>query len=249
MNPVLSCEPVRLVAGLPSRTPSMISGQFRKYLSVQGIVRMNLKISAATFFLFACITTAQAQHYSLGVTTGTRGVGLEAVRTFGFNFAARAGYTGFSYSKTGIDGDEYLMDTDLKLSTANLFADWFPFGGVFHLTTGLMYNLTTAEAVLTPSDDHDVGGRIYTPGMLGSLTAEIEFNRAVPYLGIGYREGHAAGLGFTLDAGVYYHGRPRIDLSADGLLEPSTEQEPIIEDNLKWFTIYPVVTCGIMYTF
>jgi len=210
---------------------------------------MNARHVWAVAYIYAAATGLYAQNYSMALTTGTRGIGIEGMRTFGFHYAVRAGFNTFSYHPTGIEGDDYLMDADILLSTTNLFADWFPFGGMFHLTAGVMYNLTSAEAVLTPSDSHDVGGRIYTPDMLGSLKAQIKFNRTAPYFGIGYREGNATGLGFTADAGLYYHGHPRVNLSADRLLEPSTEQAPIIEDNLKWFSFYPAVTCGVIYTF
>ena len=202
-------------------------------------------------FCFIMLTSngIHAQNYSVSLTSGTMGIGIEGMRSFGPGYAARAGFAGISYSRSGYNGADYIMDADLTLSSISILADWFPFKGVFHFTYGLIYNINEAEATLTPSESHNVGGRIYTPEKIGNLTAKVGFNKIAPYLGIGYREGNTSGLGFTFDAGLFYHGYPHVDLTASGLLEPSTEQAPIIEDNIKWFSFFPVISFGLTYTF
>ena len=102
---------------------------------------------------------------------------------------------------------------------------------------------------MTPSESYDIGGRIYTPEMLGNLSVNVGFHKVAPYLGFGLRSVNVKGLGFTGDIGAFYHGPPSVDLTASSLLEPSTEQAPIIEDNIKWFSFYPVITLGLIYTF
>ena len=210
-----------------------------------------MRTQLLTFFMCAFFLpiTTHAQNYSVSLKTGTLGIGIEGMRTFGPGYAARIGFNNLSYSYSGFDGGDYIMDTDITLSSITLFTDWFPFNRGYHITCGFIYNINEAEATLTPSQSYDVGGRIYTPEMLGNLKAKIRFNRIAPYIGIGHHEGTVTGWWFTFDAGVYYHGPPSVDLTASGLLKPSTEQEPIIEDNIKWFSFYPVISLGVIYTF
>jgi len=85
--------------------------------------------------------------------------------------------------------------------------------------------------------------------MLGNLSADVRFNKITPYIGFGFGNADGPGSGFSFNAGAIYHGPPGVKLSADGLLEPSTEQAPIIEDNINWFRFYPVISLGYIYKF
>ena len=203
------------------------------------------------FFCFIMLSPAniKAQNYAISLKTGTLGIGLEGMRFFGSGYAARIGFAYFSYSPPDLDGDEYTSAADLKFSSVSTLADWFPFEGAFHFTGGVIFNFNEAEVILIPSKSYNIGGRIYTPEMLGNLSANVGFYKFAPYLGFGLRNGNVKGLGFTCDIGAFYHGPPSIDLTASRLLEPSTEQAPIIEDNIKWFSFYPVITLGLIYTF
>lgn len=97
---------------------------------------------------------------------------------------------------------------------------------------------------------HEVNGRVYTPELLGNLSAKVGFNTVAPYVGVGFGFVHpGTGLGYMFDIGALYQGPPRVDLSASGLLKPSEEQEPVIENNIKWFSFYPVVSFGLLYVF
>ena len=57
----------------------------------------------------------------------------------------------------------------------------------------------------------EIGDREYD----ATLNASLAFERFAPYLGIGWTSGRSgAGVGFSVDAGAFYHGSP--DLSATG---------------------------------
>jgi len=126
---------------------------------------MRTKLLILLYCAFLTPTGIHAQNYSVSLTSGTAGIGVEGMRTFGPGYTVRAGFASISYSHSGYDGDDYIMDTDLTLSSVSLLANCFPFEGVFHVTCGVIYNINKAEAFLTPSESHDVGGRIYTPEM------------------------------------------------------------------------------------
>jgi len=209
--------------------------------------RLKLTIGIALTIMFVT-GTAAAQTWGTVLRTGTTGVSLEVVRSFGLRFNARVGGSYFTYSFTDTGNKDYIMDADIQLSSATAMVDWFPRRGIFHFTGGVIYNLNDAKAVMTPKESHDVGGRTYTPEMLGTLSAAVGFNPVAPYLGIGFGNTHVSS-GFIFDIGVIYQGSPSVDLTASSLLEPSTEQAPIIENNLEWFRLYPVVSIGYALVF
>jgi len=204
-----------------------------------------------SFLIFLALSSpnVNAQTYAISLKPGSMGLGFEGARSFGPYYNVRIGYTFLNYDHTLEGDDEYVMDAELRMSAVTAYFDWFPTGGMFHLSSGLIYNMNDVTALLVPSQSHDVGGRIYTPDMLGSLKADLDFNRISPYLGLGFGNAHGTLSGFTFDIGAMYHGAPDVSLSAQGLLEPSVEQAPVIENNIGWFNFYPVVSVGYTYKF
>jgi len=192
-----------------------------------------------------------AQNYAVSLKASTLGISLEGIRSFGEQFNARAGLSFFTINMNGGGGDEdYSYDAKLKLLTFSALADWFPFDFNMRVTGGVFINLNKGDLTLRPTTSHTVGGTVYTPEMLGSLSANVDVNKISPYLGIGIGNRLLSeGLDFTLDVGAIYQGAPKVDLTAQGLLEPSAEQQPLIEDNIKWFKFYPILSIGLIYSF
>ncbi len=205
-----------------------------------------LIILLKTIITPACV---KAQTYALSINSSTLGINLEGIRSFGPRYNARVGFTCFSYKYSDGDNKDYYLGSDIKMSSVSAIFDWFPYEGIFHLSGGLFINFNEVNALLTPKESHDVGGRIYSPEMLGNLSADLRFNKITPYIGIGFGNANGPDSGFSFNAGAVYHGPPGVKLSADGLLEPSTEQAPIIEDNISWFKFYPVISLGYIFKF
>jgi hypothetical protein len=217
-----------------------------------------MKAKLSVFLLSILILsfgTVTAQDYAVGLKLSTLGISVEGTRSFGEKLNARLGLSYFSYTYEGdaSEEDDYSYAGDLNLFSVSALADYFPFGGIFRLTGGLMINLNAIDGTLTPNKTYTVGGDQYTPEKLGDLNAEIDFNAVAPYLGIGLGNSLAAGPGvkFTFDIGTVYQGSPGVNLSADGLIAPSasSDQEKTLEDNLNWFQWYPVLSVGIIYKF
>lgn len=204
--------------------------------------------------IFTVTTKVSAQDYGVALKVSTLGFGIEGMRSFGPDFNVRAGAAFFSISQDGGGGTEdYVYTADANLTSVSLLADYFPFGQTFRLTGGMMLNLNKFAISLVPTDSYTIGGDVYTPELLGTLNADINFSKIAPYIGIGFGNpmGGDSGLKFTFDIGTFYQGAPGVDLSAEGLISPSAspEQAAVLENNLDWFKWYPVLSLGLSYKF
>ncbi len=212
-----------------------------------------LRSSLLIFILFSSII--YSQDFAAALKVGTTGISAEAVRSFSPKFNARLGFSFFSYRINGGGGDkdDYSYDAKLGLFSISALADYFPFERGLKLTAGLVINLNKFEADMKPTRSYTVGGDLYTPDLLGTMNADISFNKIAPYIGIGFGNptAGAKGLGFSFDIGTIYQGSPKAKLSATGLIEPSAspEQQQQLEENLSWFKWYPVLSLGITYKF
>lgn len=214
------------------------------------------KILSLVLFLFVLSSTIVfSQDFAAALKISTAGISAEAIRSFNPNFNARLGFSFFSYSVDGggSSTDDYSYKASLGLFSISALADYFPFKKGFKVTAGLVINLNKFKADMKPNKSYTVGGDFYTADLLGTMQADISFNKVAPYIGIGFGNPTAGsrGLGFTLDIGTMYQGAPKADLSATGLIEPSAspEQKEKLESNLNWFKWYPVFSFGLTYKF
>ncbi|MDE3056747.1 MAG: hypothetical protein KGJ59_02150 [Bacteroidota bacterium] len=205
------------------------------------------------FFTFLIYTPGLiAQDYGLALKAGTMGPSLEVTRSFTPKFNVRIGAAALTYTSKNLQSsNQYNTDASLKLSSATALADWFPFGGSFRLSGGAVINLNKASMTLIPTKTYSDGNIEYTPDKLGVLKVDITFQKVAPYLGIGFGNpsGGNRGFGMTFDLGTFYQNAPKVSMSATNLLAPSASQSGQLQDNLKWFKFYPVLSIGLDYKF
>jgi hypothetical protein len=198
------------------------------------------------------VTSIAQSGASVSLKVSSLGITLEGVKKITKVLNARAGisYFTFEYDAGDDTGEDFTYLGDLSLLSVSLLADYYPFENHFRISAGGLLNLNEGDLTLTPLKTYTIGGSIYTPEELGTVSAKVKMNMFSPYLGIGYgNEAVGRGVSFSFDIGAIYQGNPEVDMSAVGYLEPSAEQDYIIEDNLSWFKWYPVVSIGISYSF
>lgn len=112
---------------------------------------------------------------------------------------------GISYRGTG------------KVSRVGLFADWFPFEGIFRLTGGVTFNRARADLEGQATNGTiDIGGTSYPVTADDRLNVKVEFPKTTPYLGIGWGHQWAdSGLSFAFDLGASF-GRAKVTGTASG---------------------------------
>jgi hypothetical protein len=201
------------------------------------------------------------QPLGLGITTrvGTLGVGLDVAKSLtsqvdgrlGFNF----GNVGFNRTDSGIN-----YDSQLNLSSVQLFGDYRPFGGGFRVTGGLIAQNNRFSVTSKPNGNgsYTIDGTQYSASQVGNLNGEFKYaNSIAPYFGIGFGQPANSGFGFNADLGVMFTGAPKVSLDAsnpDFNNNPTTRsaidnQARRTENELRGFNVYPVLSVGVSYGF
>lgn len=203
-------------------------------------------------------TPVVAADTSLGGKAATLGAGLELEQNFNDTFGARLGANYFSYTYTGTE-DDIAYDFDLDLLSFSAMVDWHPFSGTFRLTGGVLYNGNELNASAQPTLSYDIGGTVYTAAQVGNMNGVIDFDDFAPYAGLGWNStwGDEEGSwGLIADVGVVFQGKPKVDLTADGLLatDPGfltdlAAEEASLQESLDQFELYPVIAIGITRSF
>lgn len=177
---------------------------------------------------------------------GTLGYGLGVGFQTTDSVVTRVGFNQFSKTYTTTSGSVNYTG-DVKLSNANLLADWHLFNGVTHLTAGLVYNNNKVE--LTSVGQYTINNTTHT----GTLNSTVTFNKVAPYLGFGWSgQAKNKGLSFKSDFGVLFQGKPKSTVSTT---DPSVTAADLataqndLDNSLKDFKYYPVISFGIGYAF
>jgi len=218
-----------------------------------------LFVTAAVLPLLAFPGLAPADT-SLGLRGGTLGGGVELSHAFGPRTGVRLNADGFNFSQTSTyDNIDY--DMKLKLQTVSLLGDWFPFASNFRVSAGAMFNGNKLALKGQPSGGfYTINGTQYNTAQIESLDATVDFNKAAPYIGIGYGRAITRGLSLIIDAGVMFQGSPKskIDLTCGPLATPAEctlaqsdarAEQSRLDESLHSFKYYPVISLGLAYTF
>lgn len=189
--------------------------------------------------------------FGLGVTTGTNSL----TGRLSFDTWKR------TFTQNNSDGN---YDVDLKLQNVAALMDWYPFGGAFRTTLGLVANGNKATLSATPSatGTYTFNGVSYTAAQVGSYTGELKFNSTAPYLGIGWGNPVATAKtwGLMSDIGVLFQGSPKVTSTATcgaalNTTDCATFQSNVaagaaqLEADMKNFKYYPVISIALSYHF
>jgi hypothetical protein len=197
---------------------------------------------------------------SLGLRGGTLGGGAELSYALSQRAAVRLNADGYTRKQTSTrDSIDY--DMKLKLQTASLLGDWFPFANNFRISAGAMFNGNKFALNGKPSGPgYTINGAFYPAAQVGSFDAAVDFNKAAPYFGIGYGRPINRGLSLIFDLGVMSQGSPKskIDVTCGSaasaaqcaqLKSDAQAEQSKLDDSLHNFKYYPVISLGLAYTF
>jgi hypothetical protein len=222
-------------------------------------------------FIFA-ITTAllinsayaekvENEKHGWSVKAGTLGTGIDLTYNINekintrFNF--NKGKIGFDFEESGVD-----YSGNFNASTAGGLVDYYPNANDFRLTTGLYVNQNELNFSAVGGDGSTIGDDISLNGI--QLDLDVSFKKLAPYLGLGWGNAIKEGSDwqFDLDVGVLFQGSAETNLELSGseydgleeleqqeLQDALIEEENNIDDELKDFKLYPVISIGVGYRF
>lgn len=239
-------------------------------------VCLSLVCGTALLALAPAHALAQASAPKAGVAFkfGVLGAGVDVAVPVGSKVNIRGGFSGFSLSHE-FEDDGLVLDADLKLRSASAHLDWFPFGGGFHLSPGVMlYNGNELQATVRADagTTFDLGDREYrsNPADPVTGTASVVFNRVAPSVMMGWgnvvpRGGRRWSIPFEL--GVVFSKAPTATLGLTGsVCDPSgmncrsvatdagvqadvRTQEGDINDSIDLLKFIPVFSIGVAFSF
>ena len=221
------------------------------------MLRLTLAVALGATLL-AGTANAQDGRFAVGANIGTPGVGAELQYKLSDDFVVRGGgdWMNFDYDHTysGID-----YSAKLKTGTGGVFLDWHPGGGGFFVSGGSYFGERKAKLDGTPTGPTEVGGVVFTPAQIGTITGDVEMSKTQPFAGLGWDNTFSrnGAWGFRVLGGVSFSKEPKVDLTASGgtlsndptFLQQLQQEEDNVRDDAKGFKYFPIVQVGLTYKF
>ena len=197
---------------------------------------------------------ARAQDFGVAIHGGTLGVGADVAVSVMPQANLRGGVS-FMPFDLGLTASDIQYNLALASPQFTVMLDIMAISGL-RFSGGLVYTSQNIEAVGDFVGQVDIGGTMYGSSEIGRLTGTVITRDLSPYLGLGWGNVARSRIGFFMDMGVAFQGAPAVALSADGsmasqpLFQSSLDAErQAIEDDLSFFTVYPVVSLGFSVGF
>ena len=216
--------------------------------------------------LAATLAAASAQaEIGMAVTAdlGTTGAGFHVVVPMESNLNGRFGinYLSHDFDKRS-GGIGY--DAKAKLQTFDALFDWYVLdNSALRLTGGVMYNGNEVTGRARPNANglYQINGRGYTVADVGNLDASIDFQKAAPYLGIGWGNALTPNKRWNVNAdlGTFYQGRAHVNLVSRRcntnhvtcivLASDVAREEARLAEELSDHKFFPVLRASVSYSF
>lgn len=198
----------------------------------------------------------ESKGFAVAGKVGTLGLGGEVTAGVSSDINARVGFNRLDFD---FDGDLGNVDYDFELDfrSYTVLVDWFVFDGPIRITGGIipMDHELHLEAGVDSGIFQRIGDNIYRWEDIGILSGLAEVDGVAPYVGIGWGDilDKSKRWGFYSDLGVAFTKSPEVALSATGTV-PGLEEDLIleseeIEDDLRNFRFYPVLSAGLFIRF
>ncbi len=214
------------------------------------------------FCFLSFLTTASYSEDKAGfaVRASTLGVGGELAYPISDKVNVRVGLYGLKLNRDEV-ADNINYKFKANLFNAGALIDYYPWQGIFHLSTGLFYSDNNVKGDAVSGQDLAIGDRTYTPAEVGTLHGVVKANSVAPYLGFGWGKTTKSKSRFKLlfDVGMMLHGTPQVALtpeipdSSPLNLDPAQRAEfdanlnkevASFQEDISGYKVYPVVSFG-----
>jgi hypothetical protein len=246
-------------------------------------MKTRLPLLAVMLVLIAAIpagaqTPASQQPASGGASNGKVGVAVSA-STLGVSFDAamrlsdkanlRAGVNTLGHSRD-IEDDEITFEGTLKMRSVHAYLDWFPFGGGFHISPGMIIhngNRVDLTALIPAGDTVEIDGEEFLSSASNPIRAsgDVTFKSTRPAIVIGWGNmiPRSRRISVPFQLGVVFQGAPMAalhftgtgcalngtncrNMATDANIQTRVQAEQAeLNDDIKIFRFYPVLSLGI----
>lgn len=209
-----------------------------------------LVLAAAGLGVLPC--AAAGQGFGVAARVGTLGAGVEAALSVSNSVVLRGGY-----SRMPLDVDATIDDVDVTISLPETFynigVDLYVTGAL-RIGGGLLFKpddfLMTSEF----TENQELGGQVFTPQEIGTLTGQLDVGGKAPYVLIGFGKHTSSGIGLALDIGAAFFKQPSVSLdsngtAAAGVIQPELDREAQeFEDTIPtYLKIWPILNLAIRF--
>ena len=203
-----------------------------------------------------------------GMNAGSLGGGFDISLKLSKHLQTRYNYNSLSFSKKGMmvkDIEKLPYFARANLSTQGFIIDYFPFENFsLHLSTGIYGDKNRMNSkVIYKNKPMKLGDKEYTFDLVQRVDTKVDFKKEVPYFGLGFGgKITKKGLGWSLDAGILYHGKPKVHMTPvygvdskntvnikKAIDESVKDEEEILYNKIKKYKYYPVIKFGLNYSF
>ena len=219
------------------------------------------KLIGLVVFGLSLMTSANAADFGVYGTAGTIGVGGGVAGSFNSRLGARLGYTAFDYKVRDVRSSELSFDGTAELGGLQALLDWYPFGGGFRVSAGIMENARLSATARPLSDTYTFDGVTYSTGDVAQARGTAEFDSFAPYLGLGFGRALSSNgrFAFTADLGVAFTGAADVMLSVtctpaavalcDQIQDDVAAEQVELQADAEDFKYWPVLSFGLSYRF
>lgn len=211
--------------------------------------------------------------FGVGVKASTLGIGVEAATAVSRQSNLRVGFNAFDYSHS-LDKDGIRYDGKLTLRSFQVLYDQYIKGG-FHISPGMLVyndNHATANASTPGGGSFSLGGTNYVSDRSNPVTGAgtLSLGKAAPMLLMGFGNllpRSARHMAVNFEFGVVFQGSPNVKLNLNGSACDSSgkfcqsiatypdfagqvqAEQKKLNDSLRPFKYYPIVSLGFGYKF
>jgi len=189
---------------------------------------------------------------AVGVKGGTLGGGIELSKSLPGPFAIRLAMNKFTYTlKDSIPENDMRYDMDINLSSWSAIIDYHPWKGVFRLSGGIINNGNNFVSTIESTKNYTAGGRTFTTEDQGTLTATIDWDPMVPYVGLGWGDSTEKNkfFGVNFDIGAMFQNSPKVTLEGTNMMEAMEAESEKIEKHLEGAKTWIVASLGFSFNF
>lgn len=223
-----------------------------------GLVFAGLACSS-TLSLRAAEDEVKYQPFTLSPNVSTLGFGVDARWRFADHFGVRGGVDYLGYSKDGEDIEGARYNADLRLFSAPLSLDVYPWENrSIRVSIGALINKNQLKG-FSPSTGAgtfvEIGGVLIDSGAVGDISLKVEQQTFSPFVSVGgdFSLNRSKSLSLGLEVGVAYTGSPDVTLTRSNGPDAIDTQMAIerqqIEDKMKDYKFYPIVKVSLNFAF